>query len=244
MIQDFHKKSIPKNQVKIIYIDTGFASCSWLEHVRKAETYAGNLGFETLTIHAKIKFSEAVLGRNEFPSPKFQWCATLLKGLPLLDFLDEIDRSCQAIICIGKRRESLPTLHQNLPEWIEKSEHFNDRMVWHPILDLTLNDRDDLIKAAGFQPLYAPSNECYPCVNSSQRSLASLSLKEIEKVKMLEHEVNKNMFENASIENVVTEAQKRSRRKIQFKEILLKEIISEETELFYRGCGNHFGCGV
>lgn len=266
MIQWAKKIGLPVNQIKIVSVDTGFSSKAWKIRVREGERYAQNLGFETITLVSKISFEEATKGRNEFPSSKFQWCSALLKGLPLLDWLDEIDRNCQSIIAIAKRKDVLPALQNNLSEWIEKSPHFNDRSVWHPILNLDTLSRDTLLSDADFIPLNYPSQECFPCVNASVQTLAHLPSEEINRVDQLEIEIKTSMFKLENFEEFESKQFKSKKLEIclednscensihtivkcakQYQRIINIDFVNSEKKeysLFYRGCGNHFGCGI
>lgn len=276
----FETEILPKliHNIRVVSIETGFASSSapWIQRCAEGKQFAEQCGFKTVQLTSKISFEEAVMGRTAFPSPKFQWCATLLKGLPLLDWLDEIDPSCRAVILIAKRRSTLTlpesynisndnllenTLSTNstFSEWIDKAEHFNDRSVWHPIIEMGDEEKDALLHRAGFSPLGHRSLECDPCVNSGCRTLCKLSEKDIQKVKNLEESLESPMFspqewEGASnIEAVV----KRAKEKLQHPQLQTSEsneVAAEPSNntsnnsndliLFYRGCGNPFGCGL
>lgn len=210
-------------EVKVVTIDTGFAAESWQSRQQLGETHARTCGFEPFTIVSPIGFAEAVKGRGEFPSAKFQWCSALLKGLPFLDWLDTWDPNCKAIIMIAKRRVAARA-HAAVPEWIEKCEFHNDRTVWHPTIELSTNERDALLARAGFTPLNHRTLECQPCVNSTKADLAKLSERDIKRMEALEKTLNapffpcENLSENSDVEHY--------------------------QDLFYRGCGNHFGCGL
>lgn len=255
-------------EVKVVTIDTGFAAESWLSRQELGEAHASSCGFKTTTIISPISFAEAVKGRGEFPSAKFQWCSALLKGLPFLDWLDTWDPSCNAIIMIPKRRAAIGP-HIVLSEWIDKCEFHQDRTVWHPTFELTTNERDALLARAGFTPLNHRTLECQPCVNSSKADLFRLSEWDIKKIKDLEQIMNAPFFSsfpsfpdlhdfpgficpsNSPHHSVFSESS----------EIMPAPSIDEliqwartdnlaardnehYQDLFYRGCGNHFGCGL
>jgi len=299
-------------QVKVVTIDTGWAAEDWSYRVQLGEAHARACGFHTSTIVSPITFVDAVKGRGEFPSAKFQWCSALLKGLPFLDWLDTWDPACKAIILIAKRQAAAKA-HALLPEWIEKCEFHNDRMVWHPLLDIDTNERDALLQRAGFIPLNHRTLECQPCVNSSLSDLGRLREFDIRKIQDLEEKLGFNMFSELSELSAFAEfsgsvakfaefselsdssdssvsafselsgssvaelsefselsgssqdsskhsySQNNSARKksidigvgINITELikLAKQYEQEDfnkhyLDLFYRGCGNHFGCGL
>src|SRR5258708_4057588 len=78
-------------KIYVVYIDTGWAAVKWQERVAKSEKFVKQCGFEAIHLKAKVSFPELVIDRTSFPSTKFQWCAGFLKGLPLLEWLDEHD---------------------------------------------------------------------------------------------------------------------------------------------------------
>jgi 3'-phosphoadenosine 5'-phosphosulfate sulfotransferase (PAPS reductase)/FAD synthetase len=202
----------------VVYIDTGFAAVSWKQRIELGEAHANRCGFKVQSIVSKISFSDAVIGRGSYPSPKFQWCTGLLKGLPFLDWLETVDLKGECVVLIAKRRAAT-RLHQDLPEWIERCEFHGDRTVWHPMVNVTEVERDALLNRAGFLPLGHRSLECEPCVNSTVLDMKRMDSQDRVKLRRLEKELKiKWQNESASFENYL--------------------------DLFYRGCGNHFGCGL
>src|SRR4051812_6953959 len=86
------------SNLHFVYVETGWAAASWKKRVAISTRYANEKGIIVHALKAKTTFSELVITRKEFPSPKFQWCASFLKGLTLLKFLDEFDPFCEALI--------------------------------------------------------------------------------------------------------------------------------------------------
>src|SRR5687767_12234043 len=82
--------------VTVVYIDTGWAASRWAERLKLGESYVRSLGFDYISIKSPITFENTILNRGEFPCSKFQWCSSILKGLPLLDWLNQIDIYGQA----------------------------------------------------------------------------------------------------------------------------------------------------
>ena len=194
-------------------------------------------------------------GRGEFPSPKFQWCLALLKGLPFLDWLEEWDPKCKAIIMIAKRKEAA-LAHAGIPEWIEKCEFHNHRSVWHAILNVGECERNTLLERAGFEPLNHRSLECEPCVNSSSEDLARLGPKDYERIASLEQAISTTLFSEEIAITVkqakytvnktgqLTLSQPQLHKNCNKKENDTHRSQTSYLDLFYRGCGNHFGCGL
>lgn len=247
-------------QLKVVYIDTGFSANSWAERIAEGRAYVEKAGLEAIHLISDIPFQDAVMGRGEFPSTKFQWCSTVLKGLPLLDWLDKVDPACRSIILSAKRRETLIPPFDNLPEWIEKSEHFNDRSQWHPLIEKNEDARDSLLERAHFIPLGHRSLECDPCINSSVKTLVCLAKKDILKVKILEETLGSPMFSKEDFERLAScdstettnfeflargegiEAVVNAAKHCVTQEE--KRVVSSDLTLFYRGCGNPFSCGM
>ena len=232
-----------KLKATVVYVDTGFAASSWEARIALGQVHAKNCGFPFERIVSKISFEEAVLGRDSFPSVKFQWCTGLLKGLPFLDWLELNDSNAEAMILIAKRRAAALN-HEHLPEWIERCEFHNDRTVWHPMIDVSDEDRNALLKRAGFIPLGHRSLECQPCVNSSkadcQRLNSPESKKDKHRLENLQKEIGivwipETEYNSESKEAVVQSENENNKNKAQEFKFL---------DLFYRSCGNHFGCGL
>lgn len=224
-------------QVTVVSVATGFAAHNWQDRVSESEALAAKYNFRIKQLHSKISFSELMLDRQDFPSSKFQWCAGFLKGLALLEWLDEIDPACQATIVIARRRSMSRTLSQ-LPEYIEASEHFGERLVWHPLFDFSAPQRDELVKQTGLELLSHRSLECEPCVNNTANDFSRLSDVDIKRIVSLEEKIGKPMFQpenyaNAvGVEQVVHWANKQSATE------------SNKLESFDMGCGSPFACGL
>jgi len=202
----------------VVSIDTGWAAEAWQQRVQRGQRHAEDCGFQVERLISKITFSEAVLGRCAFPSSQFQWCTGLLKGLPFLDWLEAIDGAGDVIVLLAKRKTAA-LAHLTLKEWVEVCEYHGDRTVWHPLFDLPDDERDALLERAKFTPLGHRSLECEPCINSTAKDMARLSIKDSQKLRSLEKEIG------ASWGTPPKAPQK-------------------YLDLFYRSCGNHFGCGL
>lgn len=202
----------------VVSIDTGWAAAGWQDRVLKGEAHAKRCGFKIERLISPITFSEAVQGRKSFPSAELQWCTGLLKGLPFLDWLEPIDLSGEAIILIAKRKAAAMA-NATLAEWIEPCQYHGDRTVWHPLIEVEDLERDALLERAGFIPLGHRALECDPCINSSAADLKRLARADQQKYKRLEAEIGHVWS-------------------------LEPPEVKHPLDLFYRGCGNHFGCGL
>jgi len=160
----------------------------------------------------------------------------LLKGLPFLNWIDEIDQECKSIVMVGKRRAESEG-RKTTPEFIESSDYHGGRKLWHPLYKHGDIERDSLLERAGFEVLPHRSLECHPCVNANRSDFHLLDADDIERVSSLEAVVGKNMFRPArhngaqGIVNVVEWAKR-------------GKYIEGQEDMFDAGCGSPFGCGL
>lgn len=179
--------------VKVTFIDTGWAGEGWMERVERCEAWVRTLGFEPIRIIPRVQFEELIRMKKGFPNQRYQWCSAQLKGLPFLDWIDEVDPECKATVMIGKRREESQE-RANTPEWVESSDYHGGRRVRHPLYMHTKAARDGLILRAGFEVLPHRSKECTPCVNENRAGFRAMTPAEADKVARLEGDVGKTMF--------------------------------------------------
>ncbi|MCA0403296.1 MAG: hypothetical protein LCH30_05790 [Proteobacteria bacterium] len=207
MIEDLH----------FCYVDTGWMSAAWQKRIEAACRYAESIGVKVHCLKPKAQFADLVLARNQFPSRKFQWCTSFLKGLTLLSFLEEFDSTCEALIVFGKRRKDALRF-ADLNEFEEDSEHFEGRTLWHPLLELDDEGFKMLVSKTGLAFLSHASLECNPCIHFPNQ----MDDEAKSRVKALEEKIGMPMFVNpiANEKNVTTD---------------LKQ--------FDLGCGAIFGCG-
>jgi 3'-phosphoadenosine 5'-phosphosulfate sulfotransferase (PAPS reductase)/FAD synthetase len=215
----------------IVSVDTLWGADNWQARVARAQQYASEHGVQAQRLSAKQGFAQWVTHKREFPTKKFQWCAGLLKGLPLTVWLDEIDPACEATVVIGKSRASARA-HRHLPSMIEESEHFGDRRVWLPLLDVSLAERDALIERTGIPILPHRSLECDPCIHATARDLASLTPADVEKTEILEATIGQPMFKGKGIREQTVCARQRT-----------DEAAAGSAEAFTMGCGSPWACG-
>jgi 3'-phosphoadenosine 5'-phosphosulfate sulfotransferase (PAPS reductase)/FAD synthetase len=231
LIQWAHEASL--RDVVVAYMDTGWAAPHWPQRVSAGERLAQSYGFQTVQCKS-LGMAELVRMKKGWPGNGQQFCTAHLKGLPFLQWIDEIDFIGSAVVLIGKRRAESEK-RKSTPEFIESSEHHGGRKVWHPLYLHTDEQRNDLLSRAGFKPLPHRSLECNPCVNANRADFKRLTIGEIERVNDLEAEIGKPMFRpkrfNAlGIHGVIQWAHKGRER---------GNIDDEESE-----CASLFGCGA
>lgn len=219
--------------VTVAYCDTGWAAPWWPQRVEKGEALAQSYGFQTVRCKS-IGMAELVRMKKGWPGNGQQFCTAHLKGVPFLEWIDEADKECKAVVMIGKRRAESEK-RKDTPEFIESSEHHGGRKVWHPLYKHTDEERNVLLEQAGFDPLPHRSLECNPCVNANRGDFNRLTAGEIERVNDLEAEIGKPMFRpkrfNAMGIHGVIKWAKDGRDRGSWDE--------EESE-----CASLFGCGV
>lgn len=224
--------------VHVLYVETGWAASEWSERVTRGEIWVKQLGFNPVHLMPTLQFKALVIDKGEFPTTKFQWCAGILKGLPILDWLDQVDSRIETTILLGSRRDASRRFAY-LEEFLQESEHYGDRKVWHPLFLHTLTQRDELIKKTPFPLVTHRSLECDPCVNSNEIDFQRISLETIVKAVQLEQAVGRPMFhvaelaEDASIYDVITWAKQQS-----------PSSNTSSAHFFDMGCGSPYGCGL
>ena len=79
------------SDVYVVYVKTGWQACSWPARVKAAKELIQGYGFNYVELAPDMDFAQLVRDRHNFPTIKFHWCANFLKGLPIIDWLDEVD---------------------------------------------------------------------------------------------------------------------------------------------------------
>ena len=232
LIQWAHERALP--DVTVAYCDTGWSAPYWPQRVDKGEALAHRYGFTTVRCKS-IGMAALVRIKKGWPgSGPQQFCTAHLKGLPFLQWIDEVDMDFNAVVLIGKRRAESQA-RRSRPEFIESSEYHGGRKVWHALYAHTDYQRNELLVRAGFEPLPHRSRECNPCVNANRSDLLRLTSGEIERVNDLECEIGRPMFRPKrfnvmGIHGVIVWA-KDGRNRPSFDD--------EEAE-----CAGLFGCGL
>lgn len=179
--------------VAVVFVDTGWSSPGWLDRVAQMEQWVALAGFSVIHLKASVGFEELMVKKSGFPSQRYQWCSGLLKGLPFLTWIDEVDPECKTVILIGKRREESQE-RADTPEFVDSSHYHGGRKIWHPLYMHALAERDALLARAGFEALPHRSRECSPCINANRGDLRALSDEEIARVEALESATGQTMF--------------------------------------------------
>lgn len=236
LIQWAHLQKL--TSVTVTYVDTGWAAPEWPARVERCKAWVKSLGFEFVLLKPKVDFSTLMREQNSFPTRKFQWCASFLKGLPLLAWLDQPknDPGCEAIILLSHRR-SASRAKVDLAEFIEESEHYGERKVWHPLYTHSVAQRDELVKDAGFEVLTHRSLECDPCVNSDVSDVLRMDLSVVERTAKLEQELHQKMLDPA----IYGAAINLREALVQLKQPI---VMTNSAEMFDMGCGSPYGCGL
>lgn len=227
----YENKLLNPGDITVCSIDTGWGAYRWHERLAAGQALAARYGFQTVHLKSPATMQALVLERGAFPSKKFQWCAGFLKGLAFIQWLDNLDPSCEAEIMIPKR-QALYT--QPIPTEIEACPHHGERKVTHPIIELSLEERDKLMSSAGFAVLAQQrSLECEPCIHSSKLDIAIMAAEDKKKTLDLEKRLKKPFFAqyNSLINEIDCKATKKSERQ-------------HQMDHFSMGCGDPFGCGL
>ena len=225
------------DHVTVVYCDTGWADPQWSDRVELCEEWVRDLGMKTHRTES-IGFEELVRMKKGFPCNQFQFCTMHLKGVPFLNWLDDVDPKCEATVLVGKRRAE-SVARRKIPEFVDYSEHHGGRILWCPLYKHTDEERNDLLAEHGFEPLPHRSQECSPCVNANREDLKWLQPEQLEKVCKLEVELGKPLFRpkryNAlGIHGVLAWAKYGNKR----------ENLTDEEMVSGSGCEGHYGCGL
>lgn len=200
----------------VISIDTGWGADAWQARVDLIERWVKAQHFEWVRLKPENDFTALIRERREFPSVRFQWCASLLKGLPILNWLDKHDPKAEATLLLPKT----PLIDQACKtEWIESYEPMGDRRLWFPLYPFSEKEINALAISTGMGLWQHPSLECAPCIHHQAKTRA-LYLKQNCPHFPLETAL-KQTFPTG---DAVTE--------------------SSLFAAYQRGCGNLFGCGL
>lgn len=219
-----------------VSIDTDWAGKGWDRRVAKGQGYARAHQVKPIQLTPPIYFTDLVRQRGEFPSQQFKWCASLLKGSTLNDWLDEIDPNCQAVILLAKQKAT-SSRYNDLTEFIEESEYYGGRKVWYPLIEHTLAQRNALIAQTPFELISTRSLECEPCIYTAAEELGEVHPDDMNKLHTLEQQIGQSMCaSNCSARSLETNSVKDKMISPQSKEINFLKAIA-------MGCGSPWGCG-
>jgi len=165
-----------------VFSDTGWASKTWADRLDEGEDFARRCGYTPIRIHS-MGMVPLVRLRKGWPRQGMQFCTEELKIKPAQKWLNEVDPDGELVCCVGIRRQE-SRARSSWPEWVEESERHGGRSLYSPLVRVTTEERDALVKRAGFDVLPHRSMECFPCVNSNRRDLRELA-KDPERVREL-----------------------------------------------------------
>ena len=217
-------------QVTVCHVETGWSAEGWPEFVSRAEAFVRDKGFDAQRLVSRVTFADLMDIKRGFPSREHQWCSLHLKGITLLQWLDEKDPECQATLLMGNRNPEQLT-EKPVPEYVESSEYLGGRRLWYPLFELGDQERDALLSRTGLNP--PAGGGCAPCINASTAELSRLSEMEIHRTEELEEDLGVPMFgalygKSADIRSIVRRA---------------KQHADDEARPFRFGCSAEFGCG-
>lgn len=220
-----------QDKTTLLSVDTGFSAEDWQGRVQEISNYCKVNGLDVVCLKPPFDFSQAVIDRNSFPSQKFQWCASFLKGCAINQFLDDVDFEGKARVLLSKRKESsrINAFNTNI---IVESEHYEGRTVLYPLWELCRSRRNELIKRTGFAILGHRSKECEPCIHASRDELMQLSEYDTKRLSDLEGKIGQAMFSQPINELKKTDLNQEK-----------KVSTSSTLERFDMGCGSPWGCG-
>ncbi len=147
--------------VQVISVDTGIAHPDWQKRVDQAEAWVKFLEFGWVRLTAKPDFAGLVKAQGEYPTAKFQWCATFLKGETIRRYLDQVDSLKEAEIWIAGAHPEAKR---------EGAEEFGDRLIHYPFHDTSKKSLQDWLAKTPFTWILHHSLECDPCVRDNSKS--------------------------------------------------------------------------
>lgn len=227
VLQALIERALPN--LYFIYVETGWAAASWAQRVQVCTQYAMEHGVIVQRLIPPATLTELVLERKQFPTQKFQWCASFLKGLAILNYLDEIDPGCEARIISGKRRQD-SRRYADLPEFDYDNDLFQGRTIWHPLWRTSNNEFIELIHKTGFSVLPQQSLECSPCIHANQHSVDQLDEESVQRLDNLEKRIGQTMFHQPITHLCSTDIPNEVQAGLSLHQ-------------FDRGCGSPWGCG-
>lgn len=189
LIQWAHEQQL--EGVAVVFTDTGWAADGWMARVEKAEAWVRSLGF---TPHrtSSIGFRQLARDKKGFPTQQFQWCSYILKIEPGQRWLERFDPEARAVCLIGVRREESAE-RANFPEWLLRSPNHGNRVTVAPFATWTAEQRDALIRRAGFEVLPHRSREC-KCINSTRADMQRFTDADWRELQDAEAEIGKTIF--------------------------------------------------
>lgn len=159
----------------VLYNDTGWARDDWpyrIEEIKARCELVEGVPFYITESEGMVSMVKRKKGWP-MPASKMQFCTSELKEKPSLEFYKNIDPERDAIIVTGRRREESQN-RASLALWQYGSKKHGGRDVFNPLINCIEQERDELIRRFGFEPLPHSSMECYPCVCANKTDLAAM----------------------------------------------------------------------
>lgn len=177
--------------VAVVFTDTGWMADGWAERVERGESWVRSMQFTPYRTKS-IGFRQLAHEKSGFPTQQLQWCSYRLKILPGMQWLEQHDPDARAICLIGVRREESND-RANFPEYIVNSGNHGGRFMLAPFVDWKEDQRNELIRRAGFEVLPHRSRECR-CINSNRQDMRFFTEADWKAIRDLETEVGNTMF--------------------------------------------------
>jgi hypothetical protein len=229
--------------VQAVSVETGWAGVGWAARISHAREWVSTLGFQTVHLKAHPDFEALVRARHEFPTPQFQWCASLMKGLPILEWLDEWDPELRATVVLGLMAVHSP-LFVGAPHTQMDQTVYGGRVLHCPLMDCDLETERALIGRSGLSYLPHRSLECDPCIHSCLADLARLDPIDILKTEALETALGESFLELSALGSDQRIAVL-SAHSQQLMQTLGSD--GQDTQRLgcgFSGCGRSYGCGT
>lgn len=191
-----------KEDFCVLSVNTGFQANNWDEYLQEVFNWLEEQQIKYFHLTAENDFSTLVRARKQFPSQQFSWCAGFLKGITLLNKIDELDPDCEATILLPHRKD-LSKASALLKEHIEEEEKYDYRSVWYPLINLSKKDIENITKDLFFCQQIEKSLECQPCIHITRNEASKIATKDIKKVIELEDEIKSYMFGDQTLDTIL-----------------------------------------
>ncbi len=189
LIQWAHEQEL--DGVAVVFTDTGWAADGWMERVEKAEAWVRSLGFTPYRT-SSIGFRQLAREKRGFPTQQFQWCSYILKIEPGQRWLEQHDPDVRAVCLIGVRQEESEE-RADFPEGLPRSANHGNRVMIAPFATWRTEQRDELIRRAGFEVLPHRSREC-KCINAKRDDMRRFTDADWQEIEAAEEEIGRTMY--------------------------------------------------
>lgn len=186
-IHEYQLKFRSLGRIAVLYNETGWGASWWPARVENGENLVRCYGMIPVRTDSK-GMRNLILAHNTWPDRLRRFCTEELKILPTHSWLATNDPEGKAIMICGVRREESAARFL-WPEWVDSSPKNEGHSEWSPLVLVTTEGRDELIRRAGWEPLPHRSRECR-CVLANSKDIASWSEEDIAEIESLEAEMN------------------------------------------------------